>query len=190
MAKVSVRPRDPNQTVMRWAAVIDSIDYLSMLKLPRTPAGPSDADVRKAYRVFARSFHPDQYRNAPEDVRAAAAKVFSAGADAYHVLSDPMRRMRYMKSLAEGVVRPPLEDLDKVTRDEQRAAAQPCAALARTQQGKQHAERADKMIALGELAYAKAALEEAIKREPDNAGFAAKLLAVERRLYAPRGGGT
>jgi hypothetical protein len=44
------------------------------------------------------------------------------------------------------------------------------------------------MIALGELAYAKAALEEACKREPDNAALAAKLQAVERRLYAPRGG--
>jgi hypothetical protein len=44
------------------------------------------------------------------------------------------------------------------------------------------------MIELGELSYAKSALEEACKREPDNAGLAAKLRAVEARLYAPRGG--
>lgn len=188
--KISIKPpADRDRTVMRWVAVIDTVDYLSMLRLPRTASGPSDADVRKAYRVFARSFHPDNYRNASEEIRAAAAKIFSAGADAYHVLSDPMRRLRYMKSLAEGVPRPRLEDLEKITRDEQRAAAQRCVALATTAQGRAHAERADKMIQLGELAYAKAALEEAIKREPENPGLAAKLLAVEQRLYAPRGGG-
>lgn len=189
MAKISIKaPADRDHTVMRWAKVIDTLDYLTMLKLPRTASGPSDAEVRKAYRVFARSFHPDHYRSSSDEVRAAAAKVFSAGADAYHVLSDPMLRLRYMKSLGEGVARPRLEDLEKVTREEQRAAAQACAALATTPQGKQHAERADKMIQLGELAYAKTALEEAIKREPGNAGLAAKLLAVERRLYAPKGG--
>ncbi len=190
--KLSVRPPpspdERDRVVMRWAAVIDTVDYLSMLRLPRTAAGPSDADVRRAYRVFARAFHPDNYRGASQAVRDAAAKVFGAGADAYHVLSDPMLRLRYMKSLGEGRPRPRLEDLERASREDARAAAQPSTSLARTAQGRAHAERADKMIELGELSYAKSALEEACKREPDNAGLAAKLRAVEARLYAPRGG--
>lgn len=191
--KLSVRPpKGPDErerVVMRWAAVIGTVDYLSMLRLPRTANGPSDTDVRRAYRVFARAFHPDNYRSSSPEVRDAAAKVFSAGADAYHVLSDPMLRLRYLKSLAAGEARPRLEDLERATREEARAAAQPGAALARTPQGRAHAERADKMIELGELAYAKSALEEACKREPENAALVAKLRAVEARLYAPRHGG-
>jgi curved DNA-binding protein CbpA len=185
--KVSIRPpQDRDRTVLRWAGVIDSLDYLAMLRLPR--ALPSDDDVRRAYRTFARAFHPDHYRGSSQEIRDAAAKVFSAGADAYHVLSDPMLRLRYMKSLEAGVARPRLEDLEKACREDARAVGQPAASLARTPAGRVNGERADKMIALGELAYAKAALEEACKREPDNAALAAKLQAVERRLYAPRGG--
>lgn len=187
--KVSLRPpQDRDRTVLRWSAVIDSLDYLAMLRLP--PAIPSDDDVRRAYRTFARAFHPDHYRGSSAEIRAAAAKVFSAGADAYHVLSDPMLRLRYMKSLEAGVARPRLEDLERASREDARAAAQPSASLAKTPAGRAAAERADKMIALGELAYAKAALEEACAREPGNAALAAKLQAVERRLYAPRGGRT
>lgn len=187
--KLSVKPPpDRDRTVLRWAAVIDTVDYLSMLRLPRSPAGPADDEVRRAYRVFARSFHPDHYRSSSDEIRAAAAKVFSAGADAYHVLSDPMLRLRYMKSLTEGVARPRLEELEKATREDATAARTPAATLAKTAAGRAHGDRADKMIALGELAYAKNALEAACKLEPENVALAAKLQAVERRLYAPRGG--
>ncbi|MBI2390617.1 MAG: DnaJ domain-containing protein [Deltaproteobacteria bacterium] len=191
--RLSVRPPTPelerDRVVLRWAAVIDKIDYLSMLRLPKTPAGPSDADVRRAYRTFARAFHPDHFRAASQEVRDAAAKVFSAGAEAYGVLSEPLLRVRYLKALAGGQARPRLEDLEKATREDARAAAQPAAALAKTPGAKAHGERADKMIELGELAYAKAALEQAVHAEPGNAGLAAKLAAVEARLYAPRRGG-
>lgn len=191
--RLSVRPMAPeverDRTVMRWAAVIDKIDYLSMLRLPRTDAGPSDAEVRRAYRTFARAFHPDHYRASPQEVRDAAAKVFSAGAEANAVLSEPLLRVRYLKALAAGQPRPRLEDLEKATREDARAAAQPAGNLAKTPGARAHAERADKMIELGELAYAKAALEQAVRAEPGNAGLAAKLAAVEARLYAPRRGG-
>jgi curved DNA-binding protein CbpA len=190
--KLSVRPApsgdDRDRVVLRWVAVVDTVDYLSMLRLPRTPSGPNDADVRRAYRIFARAFHPDNYRGSPPEVRAAASKIFSVGADAYHVLSDPILRLRYMKSLAAGQPRPRLEDLERASREDARAAAQPSVSLAQTPQGRAHAERADKMIELGELSYAKSALEDACKREPENAALAAKLRAVEARLYAPRGG--
>ncbi len=190
--RASVRPVAPDEqrdrTVLRWAAVIDRLDYFSMLRLPRTEAGPSEADVRRAYRVFARAFHPDHFRGSAPEIRAAAAKVFSAGADAYHVLMDPLLRLRYLRALAEGEPRPPLEELERATSVEaKRAAAKPAVALVKTDAARPYADRADKMIALGELAYAKSALEQALAREPGNAALAAKLQAVEARLFAPRG---
>lgn len=172
--------------VMRWAAVIDKVDFLTLLRLPKTPQGPSDDDVRKAYRTFARAFHPDHYRTAPREIRDAAARIFSAGAEANQVLSDPMLRVRYLKALAAGQPRPRTEDLQRASREDARAAARPAASLAQTPQGKAAGERADKMIELGELAYAKSALEEAVRVEPGNPGLAAKLAAVEARVYAPR----
>lgn len=175
--------------VMRWAAVIDKVDLLTLLRLPKTASGPSDDDVRRAYRTFARAFHPDHYRTAPREVRDAAARIFSAGAEANEVLSDPLLRARYLKFLAAGQPRPRLEDLQKATREDARAAARPAVSLATTAQGRAHAERADKMIELGELAYAKSALEAAVSAEPGNAALAAKLAAVEARVYAPRRGG-
>ena len=188
-ATVRPAPSDEQQdrTVLRWAAVIDGLDYLSMLRLPRTDAGPSEADVRRAYRVFARAFHPDHFRASSPEIRDAAAKVFSAGADAYHVLMDPLLRLRYLRALAAGDPRPPLEELERATNvDAKRAAAKPTVSLVRTEAARPYADRADKMIALGELAYAKSALEQALAREPGNAGLAAKLQAVEARLFAPR----
>lgn len=185
---VAVNP-ERDGLVLRWAAVIDKVDYLTLLRLPKTPAGPTDDEIRKAYRVFARAFHPDHYRTASAEIRSAAARIFSAGAEANQVLSDPLVRGRYLKLLAAGQPRPRLEDLQKASREDARAASKPAASLALTAQGRALGERADKMIELGELAYAKSALEDAVRAEPGNAGLAAKLAAVEARVYAPRRGG-
>jgi curved DNA-binding protein CbpA len=190
--RVSIRPAPTNEerdrAVMRWAQVIDQLDFLAMLRLPRTERGPSEGDVRRAYRVFARGFHPDHYRDSPPAVRDAAAKVFSAGAEAYQVLMEPLMRLRYLKALSEGRIRVPPEELERATREDKRAAGQPTVSLVKTPAARRFAEKADKMIALGELAYAKSALEQALAVEPSNAALAAKLTAVEERLYAPRGG--
>jgi len=187
--RIAAQNPERDTLVMRWVAVIDKIDYLALLRLPKTPSGPSEDDVRRAYRAFARAFHPDHYRTASPLVRDAAARIFSAGAEANEVLSDPMLRVRYLRCLAAGEARPRLEDLQKATREDARAAHKPAASLATTPQGRAHAERADKMIELGELAYAKGALEDAVRAEPGNAGLTAKLAAVEARVYAPRKGG-
>jgi curved DNA-binding protein CbpA len=174
--------------VLRWAAVIDKVDYLTLLRIPKSARGPSDDDVRRAYRAFARAFHPDHYRTAPPEIRAAAARIFSAGAEANEVLSDPLVRVRYLRSVAAGEPRPRLEELQRATREDQRNAGRPAAQLALTAEGRSAGERADRMIQLGELAYAKSALEEAVRWEPQNAALAAKLAAVEHHLYAPRAG--
>ncbi len=192
--KVTIRPaaapEERDKTVMRWAAVIDKVDFLTLLRLPKTERGPSEPDVRRAYRAFARAFHPDHYRDATPEIRSAAAKIFSVGAEAYHVLMDPLLRLRYLRALAAGHVRVPIEDLERSTRDAaNKAASLPSVSLAKTPGGKQHADRADKMLALGELTHAKTALEKALEHEPGNVGLAAKLQAVEARLYAPRKGG-
>lgn len=184
-----VSPVDRDRIVLRWAAACTEVDYLTLLKLPVTARGPSDAEVRAAYRVFSRAFHPDHYRGAEPAVRDAAARVFREGADAYHVLGDPVLRLRYLAALAKGHKRVPLEDLERGARGDARKAAQlPAAQLAKTERGRAHATRADQLLAMGELAYGKAELERAVALEHDNLALAAKLEAVSAQLFGKRGG--
>ncbi len=192
-ARPSARPAARVQTlaerdraVLRWAAVAERLDYLSLLRLPASPP-PSEAQVRAAFHALSRSFHPDQYRDAAPPIRAAAARVFAAATDAYRVLLDPLLRGRYLRLLANGDARVPVEELERAVRaDVERAQRATAAQLARGQRARAAAERADHFAAMGELAYAKRALEEAIDLEPDNMLLVAKLEALEAQLFAPR----
>jgi curved DNA-binding protein CbpA len=176
-----------DRIVLRWVAVADKVDYLSLLRLPTT-AAPTDAQVRSAYHSFSRAFHPDQYRDAPPQIREAASRVFAAGTDAYRVLNDPMLRIRYLRLLARGVARVPVEELERAVRaDVEKARRASAADLAKGERAKEAAGRADHFLTMGELAYAKRALEEALALEPDNMPLAAKLEAIEVKLFAPRG---
>ena len=62
-----------------------------------------EEEIRKAYHVLARQYHPDYN---PGD--SAAEGAFKAITRAYEVLSDPDRRARYDRALEEeGVVNQP-----------------------------------------------------------------------------------
>jgi curved DNA-binding protein CbpA len=183
-SKIPPSKESRDRTVLRWAAVVDRIDYLSLLRLARDRA-PSEGEVRRAYRIFARAFHPDGYRASPDQVREAAAKVFAVGADAHRILADAPLRAAYLRAHARGVARPKVEDLEREVRSSaERSAQVPAARLARTDAARQAAARADKMLAIGELAYARAALAEALAIEPRNEALVAKLEAIDARLFS------
>ncbi|CAN5884732.1 molecular chaperone DnaJ [soil metagenome] len=69
-------------------------DYYELLDVSRD-AG--DAEIKRAYRVAARRYHPDAN---PDDVGAEAR--FKEVATAYEVLSDPDRRRHYDRFGADG----------------------------------------------------------------------------------------
>ncbi len=70
-------------------------DYYEILEVERTASGD---EIKKAYRQMALKYHPD--RN-PDD--AEAEWKFKEAAEAYDVLRDPEKRMRYDKFGHEGV---------------------------------------------------------------------------------------
>ena len=65
----------------------DKRDYYEVLGVTK---GASDAELKKAYRVIAKKYHPDTN---PGDAEAEAK--FKEAAEAYAVLSDPEKRAKY-----------------------------------------------------------------------------------------------
>ena len=51
--------------------------------------------IDQAYEAMARSFHPDRYRQRPEEDRRLAQEIFERLAEAHRVLRDPTRRRAY-----------------------------------------------------------------------------------------------
>ncbi|HEX2575634.1 MAG TPA: molecular chaperone DnaJ [Aquihabitans sp.] len=69
-------------------------DYYALLEIERTA---SNDDIKRAYRIAARRYHPD---NNPGDAEAEAR--FKEVATAYEVLSDPEKRAHYDRFGADG----------------------------------------------------------------------------------------
>ncbi|XP_011502030.1 PREDICTED: dnaJ homolog subfamily C member 7 [Ceratosolen solmsi marchali] len=67
-------------------------DYYKILGIDKNA---STDDIRKAYRKRAMEYHPDRHANATEGEKKRQEKKFQEVGEAYGVLSDPKKRIRY-----------------------------------------------------------------------------------------------
>ena len=185
----SVRPQVAKSTardelVLRWASVLDRVDYLALLKIPPSPSvdGPGDADVRKAFHAFAAAFHPDHYRESRDEVRAAAARIYDRGGEAYRVLLDPLLRKRYLRLLGEGVLRMSAEELEPVAVRLDPARRETIEEIAKTAGARPFAVRADQLVASGDLRHARLQVQLALTREPDNTRLSERLRELDDEI--------
>ena len=86
---------------------LDSLDYFSLLELE---ASCATADVHKAFRKFARKYHPDRFVNAPKAKQERANAIYRRGSEAYQVLIDGPSRVAYeakLQKLRSGQLKEP-----------------------------------------------------------------------------------
>lgn len=62
----------------------------------------SSAEIKRAYHILARRYHPDRVLHQPPSIQDQASEQFSKLSQAYDLLSDPKQRERYDHILKYG----------------------------------------------------------------------------------------
>src|SRR5262249_28335436 len=89
---------------------LDKLDYYSLLNLSRSA---SIDDIKRAFRAFARRYHPDRHTQSGEDKIDRATEIYRRGGEAFQVLSDPILRAAYDKMRERGEVRMTAAEQDR-----------------------------------------------------------------------------
>jgi len=154
----------PRQAILRQEIVaraesIGSEDFFQALGVARTSG---TAEIRGAFLHLAKTWHPD--RLAPElgDLRDVCGRVFAHMSDAHATLSDPERRERYVKALAEG----------GSSAEEQKKVGEVVEALGAFQ-------RAEVFYKRGDRARAESECRRAVRLDPEQADYLALLAWIE-----------
>lgn len=150
-------------TFLAWAQSIERMSYYAILQVQ--PNAPMEA-IKDAFHAFAMRCHPDRYVDDGPEVAAAAAQVFKRGVEAYNVLSKPPLRARYDDALRAGRLRMDPNEIPKPKPAPQ--APKSLESIARTEEGKSYARRADHLASVGRKADARAQLMSACALEPQN----------------------
>ena len=176
---------DAEESILAFASELESVDYLSLLRLPRpdsADAGPAEDEIRDAFHGFANAFHPDRHRGAPVDVADAAAQVYRRGAEAYRVLQDPMLRRRYYRLLIEqGATRMPPDEIAQ-SKHVERGVRESIASMVRSAAAEAFARRADELLEKGDVKQARLQLQLALMREPQNARLQERMKTLEEQI--------
>ena len=110
---------------------LDLLDYYTLLDIPSDAAV---TDVKKAFRKFARRYHPDRFAGGDADKLSRASQIYRRGSEAYQILTNPVSRRAYDRVLRMGKLRLSTEEKDKAeaevkAADEPKKKEQPAPAL-------------------------------------------------------------
>lgn len=188
------------EDVLALAQRIDTLSYFQVLGLPHRFINPPD--VKQAFHTFAELFHPDLFCDADEQVKQAAKDVFKRAVESYEVLRDKAQQRRYVEAyLTKGKLRLPPEEFSRRAAiaaggvaPENRPKPPPPAPepprtwadQMKTEDGREVAERIERMIKENRLqaAFQQLGILESI--EPQNPAVKAKVELVKRRMGVSR----
>ncbi|MBX3258600.1 MAG: DnaJ domain-containing protein [Labilithrix sp.] len=148
-------------TFLAWAESLEAMSYYEIL---RVPEDASPGEIQQAFHDLSLRCHPDRFVEEGPEVAAAAASVFKRAAEAYNVLRKPAFRVRYDAELKKGQLKLDERAVEPKKQHEQRTLFM----IARTPKAKQHAAKADELLARGKLDDARIQLISANQHDPNN----------------------
>jgi curved DNA-binding protein CbpA len=158
---------------------LDRLDYYTLLGVaPGADAG----DIKRAFRRFARKYHPDRFAGAPGDKVDRASRIYRRGSEAIQVLTDPVSRRAYDVALRAGTLRLSTEAREHAEAGA-RAPSEPRQAQPiRSPQALAYYTRAAEAAREGRWRDAWKAIKTALEHEPENPLMKARLSQIETRL--------
>ncbi|MDF2697316.1 MAG: heat shock protein DnaJ domain protein [Labilithrix sp.] len=150
-----------SSTFLAWAESLETMSYYEIL---RVPEDASQGEIQQAFHDLSLRCHPDRFVEEGPEVAAAATSVFKRAAEAYNILRKPALRKRYDGELRKGEIKLDERAVEPKKQFEQRTLFM----IARTAKAKQHAAKADELLARGKLDEARIQLITANQHDPNN----------------------
>jgi len=162
--------------IRAFSTIMDELNYYEILEVK---PGAQRTGIRDAFHQAARRYHPDGYRNAPEDTHKLIDRISKRITEAYTILRNPRRRKAYDELLANDTeeVRIPLAALE--------AAAEKSATEAHqgtTPNGRRYFSMANNSELQGDIKGAVRNMQMALTYERDNELFKVKLEGLRKQL--------
>lgn len=147
------------------AQSIDGLDYFQILNLPTTATSPQ---IRTAYYALARALHPDKfYHIDEEELKASIHKIYKRVTEAYTILKDETKRVRYVKDIS-GPERNAKLRFTEASEAEQKEEQRQATKVAKTPKGEQMYNASMVALQNGKLDEAYKAMQSAVLMEPGN----------------------
>jgi len=157
---------------------LDQLDYYTLLGVPDDAPIP---EIKRAFRKFARKYHPDRFVGAPPDKVDRAAAIYRRGSEAYQVLTDPRTRQAYDVALRRGKLRLSGEELAKAAAPEVQAPKKKASPI-KSPQALTYFKKGIAAAHEGDWRASWRFLKMAMDAEPGNAFIEARFYQVDRRL--------
>lgn len=152
-------------TLDEWKAWVQTVHRKNYYEILRVKLDAKDSEIKAAFHVFALRFHPDRLVDDGPEVAGFASEIFKRGVEAYNILTKSDLRQRYDEGLRKGRIRLDPSSKKSVPPPPKIRTLE---MIAKTPNGKKHAAKADRLIAIGKLEDARIALTSAFQCEPMN----------------------
>ena len=163
---------------------LDRLDYYTLLGLE---AGAGLEEIKRAFRTFARRYHPDRFAGDTKEKIDRASRIYRRGSEAYQVLSDEGTRKAYDEALAAGNLRLSGDARERVAaQDKRRESSQQIEAVKvhpiQSPQARAYFAKAVASSQAGDWRTAWKLIRAAMDLEPGSEFLKSRLEMVERRL--------
>lgn len=155
------------------------LDYYTLLGID---ARATAADVKRAFRKFARRYHPDRFSDAEAGKRDRATAIYRRGSEAYQVLTDPRTRAAYDEALRRGELRLDATARDRATREPRDEPAERTGPPIHSPQARLFFEKGVQAAHQGEWRKCWNLLQSALELEPGNEFLMSRIEQVRQRL--------